>query len=191
MSSSQRERQREYPFSSTTVARIRKHANQQFEVQPAGAASAAAGAAPAAGAAAAAGTVAAAATAAAGGADVDVCIASSAANGGDEEEMFRGVVTIGITSSKRLSLFIETVDALQLNFGDGTERGERGESGERRSSLPGGLIREVIVVDDGSSAADRSAMLARYPRFTFVFKPAHDRGHAKSLNILINLVKTK
>jgi protein O-GlcNAc transferase len=53
------------------------------------------------------------------------------------------------------------------------------------------LICDTVVIDDNSSNEDRAKMLDKFPEFTFVFKSHSQRGHAKSMNILMSLVKTR
>ena len=54
-----------------------------------------------------------------------------------------------------------------------------------------GLVHEVIVVDDGSSNEDRIKMRSRNPNFKFIFKNESQKGHAHSMNILVEHVKTE
>lgn len=83
-----------------------------------------------------------------------------------------------MTTCKRLHHFQTTVASLtSVSTGFGT--------------IPNRLVTEVIVVDDSSSPSDRDVMLRNYPLFTFIFKSSHQRGHGRSMNILMNAVKTK
>ena len=79
-----------------------------------------------------------------------------------------------------------------------------------------GLVKEVIVVDDDSSDLDRyekqynhsfihlsynrgdeyaftyrTKMMERNPTFKFIFKTNDEKGHAQSMNILMDHVSTK
>jgi hypothetical protein len=47
------------------------------------------------------------------------------------------------------------------------------------------------VVDDMSSLSDRREMLQRYPMIRFIMKTVREKGHAKSLNILVEEVTTR
>ena len=81
-----------------------------------------------------------------------------------------GEIVLGITTCRRLQHFYETVDALQHALGP----------------LPSQLVTKVIVVDDSSSAIDRAKMMAKYSSFEFILKSTQMRGHAHSMNILID-----
>lgn len=85
------------------------------------------------------------------------------------------MITIGITSCKRFLYFKATLDALFHGLGP----------------LPNQLIAEIIVIDDSSSISDRMKMLELYPTINFIFKSETDKGHGKSLNSLLRLVKTR
>jgi GR25 family glycosyltransferase involved in LPS biosynthesis len=52
------------------------------------------------------------------------------------------------------------------------------------------LIDRWLCVDDNSSEEDREKMKKNYPFFEFYFKGKHDKGHARSMNIIKNSVKT-
>ncbi len=81
-------------------------------------------------------------------------------------------VTLTITSCKRLDLFIKTVDSLLANCTD-VERVDR-----------------WVCVDDNSSHEDRREMQRRFPFFEFIFKTPEQRGHALSMNLLLDTVTT-
>lgn len=51
-------------------------------------------------------------------------------------------------------------------------------------------ICEVIVFDDASSESDRVNMVTNFPQFNFITIPKQDKGHAKTLNKMLRLVKT-
>lgn len=82
-------------------------------------------------------------------------------------------LTFVITSCKRLNLFVDTMDHFIYNCQDF------------------GLIKKWICVDDNSSKQDRKVMMEKYPFFQFIFKKEDEKGHAQSLNIILDVVKTK
>jgi hypothetical protein len=84
----------------------------------------------------------------------------------------RASVTLTITACKRLELFEKTVNSF-LNCCEDLDR-----------------IGRWICVDDGSSAADRERMKALYPFFEFTWKGLAEKGHAASMNMILDLVKT-
>ncbi|GMI07997.1 hypothetical protein TrVE_jg13318 [Triparma verrucosa] len=86
-------------------------------------------------------------------------------------------LTVAITTCKRLPLFIKTVDSFLSSLG-GVESASRS-------------ICAFLVVDDSSSEQDRLEMQSRYPSFNFYWKSEDEKGHAKSMNIILNLVKTR
>jgi len=47
-----------------------------------------------------------------------------------------------------------------------------------------------ICIDDNSSEEDRKKMQERYPFFNFVWKTIDDKGHAKSMNMLWDIIET-
>ena len=82
------------------------------------------------------------------------------------------LITFSITTCKRLDLFAKTMNSFLACCLD------------RR------LISEWICVDDNSSEEDRMQMRSLYPFFTFVFKNEEDRGHPRSMNMIIERAKT-
>jgi hypothetical protein len=82
-------------------------------------------------------------------------------------------ITFVITTCKRLQFFIETMDKLIFHCQDLF------------------LIKRWICVDDNSSEEDREIMKKQYPFFDFIMKTPEQRGHAKSLNIVLDAIKTK
>lgn len=82
------------------------------------------------------------------------------------------LVTVTMTSCKRLDLFTQTVNSF-VNCCQDID-----------------LIDEWICVDDNSSEEDRKQMKALYPFFTFVFKGPDDKGHPQSMNMIRDIVKT-
>lgn len=81
-------------------------------------------------------------------------------------------VTLTITSCKRLHLFERTVNSF-LNCCEDI-----------------GRIGRFVCVDDNSTAADRIRMRARYPFFEFIGKSPAEKGHARSMNLLRELVSS-
>jgi len=81
-------------------------------------------------------------------------------------------VTFTITTCKRLDLFTRTMNSFL------------------RCCLDLNLIAEFICVDDNSSEEDRQKMKELYPFFRFIWKDQSSKGHAKSMNILRQEVKT-
>lgn len=82
-------------------------------------------------------------------------------------------ITFVITSCKRLDLFCETMDKFFYHCEDVH------------------LIKKWICVDDNSSEKDRKQMRKKYPFMHFIMKTPEQRGHAKSLNMVLDNVKTK
>ena len=82
------------------------------------------------------------------------------------------LVTLSITTCKRLHLFRRTVRSLLRHCSD--------------------LLRvsEFICVDDNSSESDRRAMMDEFPFFTFIWKTRAEKGHARSMNIILERVQT-
>ncbi|MEO6749278.1 MAG: glycosyltransferase [Casimicrobiaceae bacterium] len=81
-------------------------------------------------------------------------------------------VTLVITSCRRLELFIATVSSF-LNACMDLHR-----------------IGRFVCIDDNSSEDDRAVMRERFPFFEFICKGPADRGHARSLNILRDTVRS-
>lgn len=82
------------------------------------------------------------------------------------------LVTLTITSCKRIDLFVPTVNSFI------------------RCCKDWELIDEWICVDDNSSEEDRKKMVELFPFFTFIFKTPEQKGHPQSLNILQQKVHT-
>jgi GR25 family glycosyltransferase involved in LPS biosynthesis len=76
-----------------------------------------------------------------------------------------------VTSCKRLELFCRTINSFLNHCRDIT------------------LFDRFICIDDNSSAEDRAEMLKLYPFFDFYFKTKEEKGHAQSMNILLELMK--
>ena len=87
------------------------------------------------------------------------------------------VVTVGLTTCKRLRHFRLTMQGLRRVF--------------RGDIVDHALVCRVIVIDDGSSEADRLVMMREFPRVDFLLKNdiAH-KGHAHSMNTLLRMVAT-
>ena len=81
-------------------------------------------------------------------------------------------VTLSITSCKRLDLFVRTMTSF-LSACEDVD-----------------LIDQWICVDDNSSEADRAEMQRLFPFFQFVCKGPAEKGHARSMNIIRDLVRT-
>jgi hypothetical protein len=81
-------------------------------------------------------------------------------------------ISFTVTTCKRWNIFERTMDIFLLQCQDVD------------------LIQEWILIDDNSSEEDRTKMKERYPFFTFIFKKESEKGHAKSMNMLLNFVKT-
>ena len=82
-------------------------------------------------------------------------------------------ITITTTTCKRLELFIQTVNSFInccLDISD--------------------YVYQWIVIDDNSSEEDRNIMSSKYPFITFIYKTPEQKGHAKSMNMLLDVIKT-
>jgi GT2 family glycosyltransferase len=82
------------------------------------------------------------------------------------------LVTFSITTCKRYDLFEKTMNSFLNNCRDLH------------------LIKRWICVDDNSSEEDRHKMREKYPFFEFVWKTPEQKGHARSMNIIMNMVNT-
>lgn len=83
------------------------------------------------------------------------------------------MITFTITTCKRFNLFEKTMNSF-INCCKDID-----------------LIDEYIGVDDNSSIEDRTKMMIQYPFIRWIFKENNKKGHAMSMNILIDEVKTK
>jgi GR25 family glycosyltransferase involved in LPS biosynthesis len=81
-------------------------------------------------------------------------------------------ITFTITTCKRYDLFEKTINSF-LNCCEDIE-----------------LISEWICIDDNSSDEDKDKMMKNYPFFKFYFKDETAKGHAFSMNLLLDLVTT-
>lgn len=82
-------------------------------------------------------------------------------------------LTFTVTTCKRLDLFRRTMEILLINC----------------SNLD--MVREFICIDDNSTPEDRMAMVKEFPFFTYIMKTESEKGHPRSMNMLMNIVKTK
>lgn len=82
------------------------------------------------------------------------------------------VVTVTITTCKRLPLFVKTIDSFI------------------RCCVDRSLISEFVCIDDNSSEEDRAVMIQKYPFIRYVFKGEEERGHARSMQMIARIVKT-
>jgi hypothetical protein len=82
------------------------------------------------------------------------------------------VVTVTITSCKRLPLFLRTIESFM------------------RCCVDPHFIKEYVCVDDNSSEEDRNVMIKTFPFIRFIFKGSDEKGHAVSMQILTKEVKT-
>ncbi|MEP6701696.1 MAG: glycosyltransferase, partial [Betaproteobacteria bacterium] len=81
-------------------------------------------------------------------------------------------VTLTITSCRRPELFEKTVNSF-LNCCADLERIDR-----------------WICIDDGTDAATLERLVQRYPFFEFICKTRANKGHARSMNILLETIAT-
>jgi GR25 family glycosyltransferase involved in LPS biosynthesis len=84
----------------------------------------------------------------------------------------KNIITFTITTCKRLSLFVKTMNSF-LNCCEDLDK-----------------IDNWLCVDDNSSEEDRNEMKRLYPFFNFYFKDISEKGHYKSMNIIRNKIKT-
>lgn len=83
-------------------------------------------------------------------------------------------VTITTTCCKRLDLLSRTINSFLECVTDYDK-----------------YVNEWIVIDDNSSESDRERMQKLYPFITFVFKTPEQKGHAISMNMLLDMVKSE
>lgn len=82
-------------------------------------------------------------------------------------------ITITITSCKRLDLFMKTINSFMNCCSDIS------------------VVKDIICIDDNSTLRDKVVMQKLYPFVKFVFKNEYQKGHAKSMNWILDNVKTK
>ena len=83
------------------------------------------------------------------------------------------MITFTITSCKRLDLFKQSINSFINSCEDLN------------------LISQWICIDDNSSKEDREEMKTLYPFFNFILKSEENKGHSKSMNLLLENVKNK
>jgi hypothetical protein len=88
------------------------------------------------------------------------------------KESSKDSITFTITTCKRYTKFKQTMDNLLLKCMDID------------------LIQRWICIDDNSSSEDRINMQREYPFFEYILKAEHEKGHARSMNILWNRIQT-
>ena len=81
-------------------------------------------------------------------------------------------ITFTVTTCKRWDLFKQTMDNLLIKCKDIE------------------IVDKWLCVDDNSTEEDREKMRERYPFFTFIMKNENDKGHAKSMNKIWEIVDT-
>lgn len=84
-----------------------------------------------------------------------------------------GIVTVTITTCKRIDLFRKTMNSF-MNCCLDIDK----------------YVKEWICVDDNSSQEDRKSMQNEYPFIRFICKDDNLRSHARSMNIILSEVKT-
>lgn len=82
-------------------------------------------------------------------------------------------LTFTVTTCKRIDQFKSTMDNLILMCKDLD------------------IVDEWVCIDDNSSIEDREEMRRCFPFFRFILKDPENRGHARSLNMLLDSIKTK
>jgi hypothetical protein len=82
------------------------------------------------------------------------------------------IITCTITTCKRLDLFERTMNSF-LSM-----------------CLDLHLIAQWICIDDTSSQSDREQMQRLYPFLTFIWKSENEKGHAQSMNQLLDRIRT-
>ena len=82
------------------------------------------------------------------------------------------LITFTITTCKRLELFKQTMNSF-INCCQDHH-----------------MIDEWICVDDNSTDDDRKEMMRLYPFFKFIFKKEEEKGHANSMNLLLDNIST-
>jgi GR25 family glycosyltransferase involved in LPS biosynthesis len=94
-----------------------------------------------------------------------------------EQNRARGIssnsITVTMTTCKRYDLFQQTINSLLACCSDLSK-----------------YIHEFIVIDDNSCFQDRKIMQDTYPFITYIFKTPEQKGHAKSMNILLDKIVT-
>ena len=91
---------------------------------------------------------------------------------GRKNKQVKSNLTFTITTCKRFDLFKQTMDMFILNCKDVY------------------IIDKWLCVDDNSSDEDRKKMQSLYPFFTFILKGLKNKGHQRSMNIILDNIKT-
>jgi GR25 family glycosyltransferase involved in LPS biosynthesis len=81
-------------------------------------------------------------------------------------------VVLTMTSCKRFDLLQRTINSMIENISDISSQ-----------------VAQWIVVDDNSSESDRQLMKIMYPFITWIFKGPAEKGHPRSMNMILDLVK--
>jgi len=84
-----------------------------------------------------------------------------------------GKLTVTMTTCKRFDLFRRTMISVLKYVKDLKEH-----------------LYEWIVIDDNSSDKMRQQMKEEFPFITYVYKDMKNKGHARSMNMLIDMIKT-
>ena len=92
----------------------------------------------------------------------------------EEYPVFKGnLITVTMTTCKRLDLFKKTMNSFWRCVKDVTD-----------------YVAGCLVVDDNSSESDRQKMKELFPFCTFIHKTFEQKGHAISMNMIRDIVKT-
>jgi hypothetical protein len=102
---------------------------------------------------------------------VDKCVIKFAEN--KTSGVHNNSITITTTTCKRLDLFIQTVNSFLECCTDICD-----------------YVYEWIVIDDNSTEEDREFMKKSYPFITYIYKTPDQKGHARSMNMLLDAIKT-
>jgi GR25 family glycosyltransferase involved in LPS biosynthesis len=84
-----------------------------------------------------------------------------------------GKLTVTMTTCKRYDLFRRTMISVLRNVKDLKD-----------------YIYEWIVIDDNSSEEMRQQMTKEFPFITYVYKDINNKGHPRSMNMFLDIVKT-
>lgn len=82
-------------------------------------------------------------------------------------------ITITMTTCKRYDLFRKTVISVLKCISDMKE-----------------YVHDWIVIDDNSSCEMRLKMKEEFPFITYIYKDVEDKGHVRSMNMFLKIVKT-
>jgi GR25 family glycosyltransferase involved in LPS biosynthesis len=84
-----------------------------------------------------------------------------------------GKLTITMTTCKRYDLFKRTMNSILHNIKDLKD-----------------YVYDWIVIDDNSSEEMRQQMKKEFPFITYVYKDLNNKGHPRSMNMFLDLIKT-